>query len=119
MGGASIVSHGGKSIIFVDFKNCDEKQSISVIAEGVKLIRVQPEKSALVLCDFTNASHAPQLLQPYRDFVGGNSPYVKASAILGLTGMARVLYDGVTKLAGRSIPAFDEGDQAKDWLIAK
>ena len=119
MSGASIVIHGGKQIIFVDFRNCDERQDLQVIAEGAKLIRKQPNNSALVLCDFTDSPPIPQILQPLREFVTGNSPFVKASAILGITGMGRVLYNSVMKLAGRNIPIIEDYEQAKEWLIAQ
>jgi hypothetical protein len=119
MQGTQVVLHKGKQIVFVDFKDCNEKQSLQVIAEGVKLIRVLPPKSALVLSDFTNAIPAPQLIQALREFVSGNTPYVKASAAIGLNGISKVLFDATMRFTGRNIPVFDDVQKAQDWLASQ
>jgi hypothetical protein len=119
MRGTQFVLHKGKQIIFVDFKDCNEKQSLQVIAEGVKLIRALPPKSVLVLSDFTNAIPAPQLIQALREFVSGNTPYVKASATMGLNGISKVLFDATMRFTGRNIPVFDDVQKAQDWLVSQ
>jgi len=116
---ATTIRHGEISIIFVDFRDCDLPQSLQVIAEATKLIRGQPSHSALILTDFTNSTHDARLAPALNEFTSGNAPHVKASAIIGMTGMKRVVYDVVMKATGRNIPIFDDADKAKEWLIAQ
>jgi hypothetical protein len=113
------VPHLGKKIVYVDFRECDESQARSIISDAAEFIRAFPPKSVLVLTDFTDSTHAPQLLQALREFVDGNSPFVKASATVGVAGMKRVLFDAVMKLAGRQVHIFPNATEAKDWLAAQ
>jgi hypothetical protein len=108
-----------KQIIYNDFRDCGMEDVFQVIGQAAPLIRTQPEKSVLILSDFTGSVHNAQLLSALREFTAGNAPHVKASAIIGMTGMKKVLYDTVMKFTGRNIPIFDDADQAKEWLVTQ
>ena len=113
------ISHEGKEIIFLDFANCKTEEMLQVIAEGAKLIQAQPPKSVLALSDFTNSSTDPSLLSAFRAFTAGNEPYIKASAIVGLSRIAEIFYDIIIKFTRRNVTIFANADQAKAWLIAQ
>lgn len=119
MGRVTVVVHDSKQIIDLEFRDCDMDQALQVIAEGAKVIRALPLRSALILSDFTNATHDARLSLSLGQFMVGNEPCVKASAAVGVTGMKRVLFDAVMKFSGRNLPIFDTVDQAKDWLAAQ
>ena len=44
-------------------------------------------------------------------------PYVHQTATLGITGARRAMTDMVAKFSGMKLVAFDDMEQAKDWLI--
>jgi hypothetical protein len=119
MASAKFISHAGRQIVFLDFANCDVEQTLQVIAEGAKLIRAQPLKSVSILSDFTGASSDPRLLAAMRTFTAGNEPFVLASAIVGLSRVAKIFYEIIVKFTRRVIPIFADTDQAKGWLIAQ
>ena len=48
-----------------------------------------------------------------------NRPYVIAGAVVGLSGLQKVVYTTVMRFSKRNIPAFDDIEAAKDWLIAQ
>jgi hypothetical protein len=43
-------------------------------------------------------------------------PYVKASAVAGITGLKKIIYDAVLMFSKRNISTFDSIDSAKEWL---
>ena len=44
---------------------------------------------------------------------------MKAGAVVGLSGLQRVIYVTVTQLSGRRLPTFDTLEAAKDWLASQ
>jgi hypothetical protein len=52
-------------------------------------------------------------------YSAANTPFVKASVVVGIGGLKRVLYQAVVKLSGRNIATLDTVDEAKDWLAAQ
>ncbi|MFL6650550.1 MAG: hypothetical protein ACJ8J7_04610 [Sulfurifustaceae bacterium] len=45
--------------------------------------------------------------------------YVVASAIVGLSPLARVAYTSISRITGRNIRAFDGTEAAKGWLVTQ
>lgn len=48
-----------------------------------------------------------------------NTPYVKASAVVGVTGIRRVILEAIIKLTGRAVVSFASEEEALDWLAAQ
>jgi hypothetical protein len=48
-----------------------------------------------------------------------NKPFVLASAIVGLSGLQRVILSAVMRATGRTFATFDDVAAAKDWLVAR
>ena len=82
-----------------------------------RLIRSESESSLLILTDVTGARYNLETVEKLKEFANGNKPYVKASAVIGLDGMKKIIYNAVKKFSGRNIPAFDDTEKAKEWLI--
>lgn len=66
-----------------------------------------------------NTLYSPFSLAHFQDFVKGNKPYVKASAVVGLSGLQQIVYNGIMKITGREIKSFSTLAEAKDWLAAR
>ncbi len=52
-----------------------------------------------------------------REPLSANKPYVQAGAVVGLSGLQRVVYMAVTQLTGRRLPTLRTQDEAKEWLV--
>ena len=50
------------------------------------------------------------------DLAAHNKPYVLASALLGVTGLRKVVLNSVVSITGRKFEVFDSDQKAKDWL---
>lgn len=113
------IIHGGKKIFHMDFTNLNNVQEIKgVINESIQHIRKQPVGSTLTLTDLNGMHFSNEIKDLFSDFIKGNKPYVKAGAVVGLSGLQQILYNGLMKLTGRDIKSFSNHQSAKDWLAS-
>lgn len=110
------IQAGGKEILFLDFSDCTVGDLMSAIGEAEKIIKTRPENSLLILTDVTNARFDEQVSARMKEFTKHNKPYVKASAVVGISGLKKIMFDAIMLFSGRKIHACDTVEQAKDWL---
>lgn len=115
-----IISHSGKSIYYMDFSSLREEPAIeSVIKESKAFIRSQPPKSVITLSNVENMHFNSQIKDMFYEFLKGNKEHVKASAVVGITGLLQIMFNGAMKLTGREVKSFDNINVAKDWLVSR
>ena len=119
MNRARFVEHKGKKILHVDFSGCDSTTLAPAIEEAKAVIKNLPPASAFLLTDVTNTEMSRTTSAMIKDFSSHNTPYVAASAVVGVTGLKKLIYNTVVGLTGRSISLFDSLEQAKDWLAER
>jgi hypothetical protein len=114
------IVHNGKTIYHMDFSNLNNPSEIqNLIKESIRFIRLQPPSSVLTLTNIQGMHFNSEIKELFNDFIKGNKPYVKAGAVVGISGMQQILYNGLMKVTGRDIKAFDKVEDAKNWLTAK
>ena len=101
----------------LDFSHCSADEVINIIDEAIGVIRSQPESSLLIVTNVAGAKYDRQVIEKFKEFTSGNKPYVRASAIVGLEGLQKVVYNAVILFSKRIFPLFDDIEEAKDWLI--
>jgi hypothetical protein len=111
------IEHKGKRILFVDFSNATPDQVLEAIDIARVTIKEEDKSSVLVLTDATNGRFDRRVTQALRDYASQNEPFVKASAIVGVSGMQKVILGALVMLTGRRFMLFDEMEKAKDWLV--
>lgn len=111
--------HRGKQILFLDFSNCGVPDILQTIDEAKAIVKQQPEQSLLILSDVTNAAFDDSVRLAMKEFTVHNKPYVKASAVVGVTGLKRIIFDGIMLFSRRKITAFDNIEAARDWLTSQ
>jgi len=111
------IIHKWRQILLLDGSHCSLEEAIKGIDEAEKVIRSQPESSLLILTDVTGARYDLEVIEKLKEFTNGNKPYVRASAVIGLDTLQKVVYNAVTLFSKRTFPVFDDIEKAKDWLI--
>jgi hypothetical protein len=111
------IIHKWRQILLLDISHCSLDEVIKIIDEAMGVIRSQPESSLLVLTNVTGAGYDLRVIEKLKESAGGNKPYVRASAVVGLDGLQKVVYNAVTIFSRRTFPVFDDIEEAKDWLI--
>jgi hypothetical protein len=120
MGRISEVQHQGKRILIQDFSNMRPGEEFRRdIAEARAFIASQPAKSVLSVFDVTQAFYDTEVLVALKDFTKHNEPYIKASAVVGVTGVASIAVMAVSRFSGRTFKTFDDRAAAMDWLVAQ
>ena len=109
--------HKGHTILSVTYTGMSKEDALVEVAELSSVIRASEPNSRLILSDFTDVHYDKATSDKFAEFAKGNKPFVKASAVIGMTGMKRVLFNTAMKIAKRDIRNFDTRDAALSWLI--
>jgi hypothetical protein len=75
-----------------------------------------PRNSVLILTDATNAIYNKESAKAMKDFASKNTPFVKASAVVGADGFRAVLLEAIRSLTKRKIKACKNRADAMEWL---
>ncbi len=119
MSRVQMVMHKGKKLIYLDFSGCKSAELGPIIEEAKRVIASQPKESALILSNVTDVELNKDSSAVMKDFTTHNKPYVKASAIVGVDGLKKIIYNAVQAVSGRHISSFDTLDHARDWLVTQ
>ncbi len=110
----------GQKILFQDYQNEKNPEIITARLDYcLDEIKVQPPKSILLLSNVTGTYYNQGLISKMKNFSSNISPYVKASAMVGVTGITKIFFNALVKLTGRDIKAHSSLDEAKEWLVAQ
>jgi len=110
------ITHRQKEILFLDFSNSLPHEVLQTIEDAKRVISARPERSLLTLTDVTNARFNEAVGDGLKQFTAHNKPYVKAGAVVGVTGLKRIIFTAVLTFSRRKLEAFDDIEQAKHWL---
>jgi hypothetical protein len=117
MNGVKTIEVKDKKIIVIDLSGMELRELVAVVTEAKDLIRSQPPGSVLTLTDFTDAQATPAVTRVLKEFAYGNRPFVKAAALVGVTGVMKSIYVAVMIFSSRKIPVFSDREKAVKWLL--
>jgi len=110
------IDHNERQILYLDFSSCEVDQAFEVMKEAKNTVKNQAENSLRVLTDVTDAKFNTALTDAMKEFAAHNKPYVKASAVIGVTGIKKIIYDAILLFSKRHIATFNNAESAKAWL---
>ena len=114
---ARFIEHKGVQIFFIDFSNCPIEEAHEVIKASLPQIRGNPEKTVLTMTYTDGGRFDSEIISSLKEFTRGNEPYVKAAAVVGVTGLQKVVLDAVSFFSKREFATFDDMEKAKEYLI--
>ena len=114
------IEHQGKRILLLDYAGIkDPEEALRSIRESKEVVARQPPASLLVMTVVRDARYNAAVLQGMKELAAHNAPYVKASAVVGMSGLHRIAYQAVILFSKRNIKVFDQEAEALDWLVAQ
>jgi hypothetical protein len=120
MGRTQIIDCNGIKIFFMDFSNTKLPEEIkAVIQDSQKYIHSQPPNSVRSITTVEGMHFNNEIREMFAVFLKGNKPFMKASAVIGINGLMRIVYSAVMKITGRDTHTFATMEQAKTWLVAQ
>jgi hypothetical protein len=113
-----LINHKGKNIYFMDFSDIKSINEISeIISTSIAYIRKQPSSSVIGLTNLTNMAFSNEIKNSFATFLSGNKPYMKKSAVFGMSGLARIVFNGLMRITGRDVRSFEKMEEAKEFLL--
>ena len=114
------IDHKGKRILLLDYAGMrDPQEAVREIRTSMELVARQPKGSLRVLTLVRDARYNAAVLQGMKELAAHNAPYVKASAVVGMSGLHRIAYQAVILFSKRNIRTFDDEAEALDWLATQ
>jgi hypothetical protein len=113
------IEHAGRKILLLDFSHIPDTQTaLDAIAEARAMVaRQAPDESLLTLTHVTGAHFDSGVLKAIRELAEHNRPYVRAAAVVGLSGLMKVVFNTMVHLTGRNLRAFESLEAAKAYLV--
>jgi hypothetical protein len=113
-----LINHKGINIYYMDFSDIKSINEISeIIDSSIAYIRKQPVSSVIGLTNLTNMAFSNEIKNSFVTFLAGNKPYMKKSAVFGMSGLARIVFNGLMRITGRDVRSFEKMEEAKEFLV--
>ncbi|MCF8363030.1 MAG: hypothetical protein K9G70_10455 [Prolixibacteraceae bacterium] len=115
-----IINVGGKKIVYLDFSNLKSKDEIKSQMEYFQnYIRRSLPKSLITITNLEDMYFNTDVFNCFVNYVKGNNPYIKSSAVIGMRGMMQIFYKTFIKLTGRNIIVCNTKEEAIAELAHK
>jgi hypothetical protein len=115
------IAHKGHEILFTDLSGLRGREELlEVLERNAAAVRSQPLGSLLAVAQVGPGMAIDRhIMRAMQDHMTRNAPHVRASAVAGLTGLSLLAYRIIVQATGRNVPAFDDIEEAKDWVVAQ
>lgn len=118
-GRVRFIEHAGRRVLFLNYSHCDVSMLKAVAEEGHRVIALEQPNSVLTLNDVTGTTFDKESVAVLQAKVAANAPYVRRAAVVGISGLQRLIYEGVQAFSKRRIPHFETREEALSWLAAE
>jgi hypothetical protein len=112
------IEHKGRRILLMDFSYTKVEEIFGAIESAKKTVKKYPERSVYGLVDVRFSTFDAELFGALKDLAGSDRPYMKVTAVVGVTGLKKLIFMAVQRFTGRkNMYMFDRLETAKDWLV--
>jgi hypothetical protein len=108
--------HQGRSLVEIDFTGCTPGAFAPIIAEAQRVIQASPKGSVLALTCLEEVRFDPGTVIEMERFASAVMPHLKANALVGITGLKKVVFNGIKPLYKIPVELFETRPAARDWL---
>jgi hypothetical protein len=119
MGSVNFTEYQDKRILIINIAHCELEEIVSIIKETKKIISKEKEGSVLALTNVIGVHPSIAITKVLKDFVTFNKPYVRASAVVGVSNLQKITLEIVAKFSNRNFALFNNIDEAKNWLVTQ
>jgi hypothetical protein len=112
------IEHKGKRILYVDYSGMQEEEGIKNLETQADLMRTLTE-SVLVLANYQGTYATPTFMK-YVQTLGREviEPKTKKGALIGITGIKKLLLNTYNMVTGGSLKAFPDRESALEYLVS-
>lgn len=112
----------GKKVILVDCSMKSVKTNedvVKTLKQGSEAVAACAKGSALIITDVTERSFDSKVSDEFKAYASRNTPYVKASVMLGLNGMQKIIFNAIITFTKREYYIAKSLEDAKTYLADK
>lgn len=116
------INYKGKIIFCLDIAGLNSRDKIDFykyINQAKEEFQKHPPKSLLVVTNVTNTRYDTEIAKIFTDYVKHNTPYVKASAVVGLSGLQKIILTIIKTATGRDFYLAASMEEALEWLVGQ
>lgn len=113
---AQFVQHKGKEIFVLDCSDCKPADAHPIIDECARQVRSRPPKSVRTLTIASGGTFDNEIISKLKDLTKGNEPHVHKAALVGITGLYKVVVSAISMFSKREFHLFDTMEEALDFL---
>ena len=119
----TVIDHKGMPVLFADYTGLGSSEFAGQIRQNLKDIvsygQRSGEKTVLLLTDLTDTILLDEVQDAFKELVPAIDPYIKAAAIVGMTGLKRFALELLNRFVSVQRRGFDTVDEAKEWLVGQ
>lgn len=122
MAGVYDINYNGKTIICVDVSNLEiqhKSEFQKTLTRAGEKIRRNSPKSQLIITNVKGVRFDREMAENMKEYAKGNNPYVKASAVVGLEGLQKIIFTAIKTFTGRDFHIAETMEEAQNWLAAQ
>jgi hypothetical protein len=109
------IDHDGKRLLYLDLAHASPRQKAEAMRSAADLVAGEPPGSVLLLLDVTGAGLSEDVEAAVTEFCERSATHVRARALVGATGLKKVLYARLHAARGGQA-VFDDLGLAREWL---
>jgi hypothetical protein len=111
------ITYQGKEILLDDYSNIYPEQFPPLIKRIIELTFESGKKDILLIVDVTGAYANKEAVSAFVESGKESKPLLQKTAVVGITGVKKILLNVVNKFSGLSAKAVSTMEEAKEWLI--
>ncbi|NLU38407.1 MAG: hypothetical protein GXX78_05890 [Bacteroidales bacterium] len=105
-------------IVYVDFSNIRSQEKVyQAMDYAANYIRQQLPRSIYTLTNITGMYFNTDIFNRISVYAKQNEPFVKGSAVVGMSGLMQIFYNSFSRISGREVKAFFSEEEAKEFLL--
>lgn len=114
-------SVNGKDVLLIDLSQfAIPTDGLPYIREARDFVGMQRPLSVYCLVDVTAARFNVEVVEALKDLATHNRPFVVATALIGVSGLQRVIFESIVAFSGRkNLKPFPSRDEAFAWLATQ
>ena len=111
-------THKGKRIFRGHYDHMTLEEVRAEVVAVEREMTQQPLDSVLLLVETAGTDASPEALRLFKNVALRSQKHVHKSAILGVTGVRRMILEIIVRFSGMSLAPFTDEQQAQDWLVS-
>ncbi|WP_371803319.1 hypothetical protein [Candidatus Lokiarchaeum ossiferum] len=108
----------GKELCILDYRNTSVDEIKIVVQDVTTQVLQSSKKDICFLVNLEGLNGNKEILETFKVEGKKTEDVTKKTAVLGITGIKKVLFTAYNRFTGGKSRIFSSGEEAKDWLLS-